>query len=328
MALFNPLSSLFRKDSNYLAEYKRFEKAIEHNPGDAGLKTQFIKFCLLNRFTKREVMEEHIAEALGLFETIENAEAFDLECHYLVGKYYQENKDFRKAYLTYLNAIKRFNTQVGKNPDLKGDNVELAYSIALNLLTLQANPIDPEVEKCFKNIRKSYPLHVKRIELENEMAKPAPDRVRLHQLTEEVRKLRAEEEKENLAIVVSQEADSVETEPMAQSPAPKPAEKEDILTKLFRVPSPFSKEWVNQPPKIKVIQEEKDDFFKMSPLPELSDSVSSFMVFRNNDWEGPYNLSQLRSMGPLDPTTWVCRVGSQLVTQAYETSDLHPLILL
>ena len=104
---------------------------------------------------------------------------FDLQCHYLVGKYYQEAKDNRKAYQVYLNAIKRFNQYVVKNPDLKSENVELAYSVALNLMTLQSSPFDPELEKCFKNIRKSYPLHVKRIEFENEMAKPAPDKVRI-----------------------------------------------------------------------------------------------------------------------------------------------------
>ena len=326
MALFNPLSSLFGKNSSYSTEYKKFEKAMELNPGDHGLKTKFIKFCLLNRFTKHEVMEEHISEALGLFETVENAEGFDLECHYLVGKYYQEKKDYRKAYQIYLNSIKRFNQYVVKNPDLKSENVELAYSIALNLMILQSNPIDPEVEKCFKNIRKSYPLHVKRIELENEMAKPAPDPVRIHQLTEEVRRLKAEEEKETLAEKKEKEsAATTKGTPATNTPA-KPAEKEDIFTRLFRVPSPFSKEWVNQAPKISVSKEEKNDFFKLSPVSEFADQGSSFMVFRNNDWEGPYNLSQLRSMGPLDPNTWVCRVGSQLVTQAYETPDLHPLI--
>lgn len=317
MALFNPLSSLFGKDSGYLAEYKRFEKAMERNPEDQGLKTQFIKFCLLNRFTKHEIIVDHIVEALRLFEAVENAEVFDLQCHYLVGKYYQEDKDFRKAYQIYLNAIKRFNQQVAKKPDLKFENSELAYSIALNLMTLQSNPIDPEVEKCFKNIRKSYPLHVKRIELENEMAKPAPDQVRLHQLTEEVRKLKSEDEKETAAN---------KNETPVKSPASPSVEKEDIFSKLFRVPTPFSKEWVNQPPKITASKEDKNDFFKLSPISEFSEPSSSFMVFRNNNWEGPYNLPQLRSIGRLEHATWVCRVGSQLVTQAYEVPDLHSVI--
>lgn len=286
MALFNPLSGLFGKNSSYSVEYKKFEKAIERNPGDHSLKSKFIKFCLLNRFTNQEVMEDHITEALGLFEAVGNSENFDLECHYLVGKYYQEQKDFRKAYQIYLNAIKRFNQYVVQNPDLKSENVELAYSIALNLMILQSNPIDPEVEKCFKNIRKSYPLHVKRIELENEMAKPAPDPARIHQLTEEVRRLRAEEEKE-AAIDGKEKESTAAQETPVKSPDAKPAEKEDIFTKLFRVPSPFSKDWVNQPPKITTLSEEKSEFFKLSPVSESSDQTSAFMVFRNNNWEGP-----------------------------------------
>ncbi|HTC20450.1 MAG TPA: hypothetical protein VK859_06370 [bacterium] len=317
MALFNPLLSLFGKKSSYTSEYKRFEKAMEANPHDHGLKAQFIKFCLLNRFTKHEVIEEHITEALRLFEAIENGESFDLQCHYLVGKYYQEAKDNRKAYQVYLNAIKRFNQYVVKNPDLKSENVELAYSVALNLMTLQSSPFDPELEKCFKNIRKSYPLHVKRIEFENEMAKPAPDKVRIHQLTEEIRALKAEEEKETLAAAKEREATAA-----VKDAASKPPEKEDIFTRLFRVPSPFSKEWVDQAPKI--TPEEKKDFLKIAP--EFNDPGSSFMIFRNNDWEGPYTLAQLRPMGHLDPSVWVCRVGSQLVSQAYEVPDLHPLI--
>ena len=140
--MFAQLSSLFGKNSDYSAEYNRFKKAMARNSRDHGLKAQFIKFCLLNRFTKHETMESHIAEALALFETIDHTEAFDLQCHYLVGKYYQEVKDFRKAYQVYLGAIKHFNRYVGKNPDLKSDNVELAFSVALNLMTLQSNPID------------------------------------------------------------------------------------------------------------------------------------------------------------------------------------------
>ncbi len=282
-------------------------------------KAQFIKFCLLNRFTKHEVIEDHITEALRLFEAIAQAETFDLQCHYLVGKYYQHSQDNRNAYQVYLNAIKRFNQHVVKNPDLKSENVELAYSVALNLMTLQSSPFDPELEKCFKNIRKSYPLHVKRIELENEMAKPAPDKVRIHQLGEEIRQLRAEEEKETQAAAKEMKASED-----AKASASKPAEKEDIFTRLFRVPSPFTKEWVEQAPKI--TSEDKKDFLKFSPVSELSEQASAFMVFRNNNWEGPFSLAQLRAIGHLDPATWVCRVGSQLVSQAYEIPDLHSLI--
>jgi hypothetical protein len=321
--LFAQLSSLFGKKSNYPAEYKRFKKGMERNPGDHDLKTQFIKFCLLNRFTKHEVMENHITEALELFAGVENTDTLDLQCHYLVGKYYQENKDFRKAYQIYLTAIKRFNQYVGKNPDHKSDNAELAYSISLNLMTLQSNPIDPEVEKCFKLIHKSYPLHVKRIEFENEMAKPAPDKGRLKQLVDEIRKLKTEDEKES----------STSTNEKSANPSvPKLVEKEDVFSKLFRVPTLFPKDLSGLPktdiqtPQTRPEKEEKKDFFKLTPISQFSDQSTTFMIFQNGDWEGPFTLSQLRSMGSLKPTTWVCRVGSELVSQAYEVPVLHHLI--
>jgi hypothetical protein len=50
------------------------------------------------------------------------------------------------------------------------------------------------------------------------------------------------------------------------------------------------------------------------------------MVFLNHNWDGPFTISQLRANKNLDKNTWVCKVGSQLVTQAYEVSDLQPLI--
>ena len=316
------LSSLFGKSSDYSSEYKRFKKSMERNPGDHGLKAQFVKFCLLNRFTKNETMAAHITEALRLFATIENSDAFDLQCHYLVGKYHQEGKDHRKAYQTYLGAIRRFNQFVGENPDHKSDNAELAYSIALNLMNLQSSPVDPEVEKCFKIIRKSFPLHLKSIELENEMGKPAPDPARIKQLGEEVRKLRAEEDKET-----SEPKPAPAKEKSAEPPpASKRADEEDIFTKLFRVP-PLGLEKTTDPKPLLLSEEwEKKDSLKLTPVVQSSENGSAFMVFRNNEWEGPFTLAQLRSMGRLDPATWVCRVGSQLVTQAYEAPDLHRLI--
>ena len=78
-------------------------------------------------------------------------------------------------------------------------------------------------------------------------------------------------------------------------------------------------------PKAKALSQadEKDEFLKFSPV---SDTPHSYMIFKNNEWEGPYTPAQLRTMGSLDPAVWVCRVGSQLVSQAHEVSDLHSLI--
>lgn len=320
------IASLFGKSSSYPAEYKRFKKSMERNPQNHALKAQFIKFCLMNRFTKQETPENHISDALALFEKIDQGESFDLQCHYLVGKYYQEEKDSRKAYQIYLDGIKRFNQFAVKSPNLRSENSDLAYSILLNLLALQSNPVAPEVEVCFKIIRKSYPLHVKRFEFESEMAKPAPDKVRVKQLVEEIRRLKAEEEKETPVVPAERSADP---------PTPKPVEKiekEDIFTKLFRVPAPDPKklsEWVTMDiQKQQKMSEkgEKTESLKFSPVSESSNQGSAFMVFQNNDWEGPFTVAQLRSKGSLGHDTWVCRVGSQLVNQAYEVSDLHSLI--
>ena len=212
---------------------------------------------------------------------------------------------------------------MGKNPDLKAENVELAYSIALNLMGLQLNAVDPDLEICFKLIRKSYPLHVKRIEYENEMARPAPDKTRVKQLIEEIRKLKAAEEKEALEAEKEKGPLVVATEKTVDTPAPKPVERDDIFSKLFRVPSLLPDD---QKPTKAIEEKDKKDVFKLSPPTESASNYSSYMVFQNNDWEGPFTLAQLRSKGSLDPATWVCRVGSQLVNQAYEVPDLHSLI--
>ena len=77
---------------------------------------------------------------------------------------------------------------------------------------------------------------------------------------------------------------------------------------------------------IKADKDENKDVLKLSPVSESSGNGSAFMVFQHNNWEGPFTIAQLRSLGSLDSAAWVCRVGSQLVTQAYEVPDLHSLI--
>jgi hypothetical protein len=79
---------------------------------------------------------------------------------------------------------------VEKNPGLKTDHVDTAYAIALNYVTLQYGQIHPDVDRFFKTIRKSYPLHTKRSELESEIQKPKPDPERIKQLALELRELK------------------------------------------------------------------------------------------------------------------------------------------
>jgi hypothetical protein len=325
------------KADNSSPEYDQFKKDMESKPDDYGLKAQFVKFCLLNRSTNKQIAESHIAEALKLFKTIENAEGFDIECHYLVGKYYQEDEDNHKAHQIYLNTIKRFNQQAALNPNVGSETSETAYTIALNLIILQPTPAEPELEKYFKFIQKSYALYVKRFELEKEMANPEPDQEKIKQLKNEIQKLKTEDEKGDSAAAKeeagpSKSAEEKETlvsakEKTTNTSFSKMKDKNDIFTKLLKVPSPFSEHsnpLKDNSKKAEKLPENKDFFF-LSPVSEVSEGVS-FMVFLNHNWDGPFTISQLRTNKHLDKNTWVCKVGSQLVTQAYEVSDLQSLI--
>ena len=340
------MAFLFGKTSTHSAEYKRFKKAIEKNPGDLSLKGQFVKFCLMNRFTNQEGDEDHIPEALTLFATIENREPFDLQCHYLVGKFYQEERDFRRAYGIYLEAIKRFNHFAQKEPNFKADNGELAYSVALNLMALQSDPVDPHVEVCFKIIRKSFPLHQKQAELDAEMAKPAPDKRRIRKLSDEIQKLRVEEEKLTQAAPPTEQAAPAEkpaeakTAPVEQAapseipkaPEPPPVELKGLFSKLFNELAPDKLGLTGLPsndtrstPAAKA-KGERIDSFILSPLSDRPTQGSSFLVFHDNQWEGPFTPSELSAKGFLKSATWVCRKGNKQVVQAYEVPDLQPLL--
>ena len=336
------MNSLLGKKSNYTSEYNRFKKAIHRNPGDHTLKAHFIKFCLLNRFTSHKIKEDHIAGALALFDSVAKSDSFDLQCHYLVGKYYQEIQNVPKATEIYHNALKRFNDFIGKNPGQRTDNVELAYSVALNLMTLRPREVDPEVEKCFKIIRKSFPLHLKRIEYENEMAKESPDREKVKRLAEEIKKLKAEEDME-AAVPAPRETKAsapaniteVPKEPareqVREKPSSKSTEGQGLFSKLFNDLSPGSiglaKLLENEATVSRVarVDEEIEESFRLSPFAESPAHGTTFMTYHDDQWEGPFTIPQLRSMGFLQPASWVCRAGSEQVIQAYEVPDLQPL---
>jgi len=175
--------------SQYSSEYKKFQKALERNPDDHALRAQFAKFCLNSHFTLEGVPEGHVAEALAHYDEIVNSDHFDLALYYLVGRYFQD-KDDLKAQKVYLAGILHFNRYIEHNPGLKSDHVEIAYALALNYVTLQYGQTHPEMEKFFKTIRKSYPLHNKRVELENELRKPKPDPERIKQVAQELKDLK------------------------------------------------------------------------------------------------------------------------------------------
>jgi tetratricopeptide (TPR) repeat protein len=325
-----------KKSPDNPAEYDQLKKDMADKPGDYGLKTQFVEFCLLNR-SNDKITQNHIAEALKLFESIENGPGFDIECNSLVAKYYQEEKNGRKAYEVYLNAIKRFNRQAAASSNSEWKNSETAYSIALNLIVLKPTPPEPELEKYFKLIDKSYPLYVKRFEFEKEMAKPDADQEKIKKLKDEIGQLKAEQEKRDLESAKTaevplkageeKEAQATQKEKTGDALGFKPKDKNDIFSKLLKVPSLFSEPsaMVKENTKKTEKADESKDFFFLSPVSEASEGVT-FMVFQNHNWDGPYTVAQLRSKKNLDKNSWVCRVGSQLVVQAYEVSDLQPLI--
>lgn len=396
MGIFTPLTSLIRKGSDFQAELKRYRAALQRNPGDLDLKFDLIKFILLNRFTDPENAGEHIQDALRTFESIAGADLFDFQCHYLVGKYYQEAKDIKNAYRVYLRALKRFNDSAVKDVNLRAENNELAYSVALNLMTLQHDPVDPEVEKCFKIIRRSFPMHLKRIEYEHEMGKPAPDRARIKQLVEEIKKLKADEEGE--AAQVSAPAPAPVPEKKEASPKPTLSAAEEVLEREKRIAAARANlptisragdkegDKKTEPPQqtaapVEKIPEKKAEvpatpvpkptpqpiqqgkgffsplFSQMAPEavglkgqspagkkefklgPEVdfdSESLTLFgsfeagdrmyMAFHNDQWEGPFPIEKLKDMHFLQPDTWVCRAGSQMVMQAYEAPELRALL--
>jgi len=157
LQLFSPLLNFLKKLA-YSAEFKNYKKTLKDNPGDHALRARFAKYCLKHYFNHQAVAETHLIEAVNQFDNIVHADIFDLEIYYLMGKYYQ-GMDDHKARQVYIDGITKFNRYIEKNPGLKHDYVETAFSMALNLLALKSSHIDPELERFFKSIRKTYLKH-------------------------------------------------------------------------------------------------------------------------------------------------------------------------
>ena len=183
------LAPIKKKGFRYASEHKKFQKALEQNPQDQALRAQFVKFCLYSHFGEEYVPEEHLAVALAHYHTAVQADHFDPALNYLIGRYYQDKNDL-KAQAVYLEGVRHFNRYIEHNPGLKSDHVEIAYALALNYVTPQYGQTHPDLEQFFKNIRKSYPLHNKRVELENELRKPAPDPERIKRVAQELKEIK------------------------------------------------------------------------------------------------------------------------------------------
>jgi len=175
------------KKDEYTEEVDRFKAAIRKNPGDLRLRAQYAKLCLRHYLGK--ALEPEPVEAVGQIENLDHSDLFDPEFYYLIGRYYQGSGN-RKAKGYYLEGVKRYNQYVVKNPHLKLDYLETTLASALNLMTLQTGVVDPELSKFFKCIHRSYPLHIKRVELESVIEKPESDPDCIRQLRQEVEQLK------------------------------------------------------------------------------------------------------------------------------------------
>ena len=151
--LISPLLSLLKKLVHGL-EFLKFKDAVHRNPHDHYLRARFAKYCLKTYF-QGSSSKVHVVEAVNQFENIVHSEVLDLEVYYLMGKYYQGQND-QKAIEIYEKGIKRYNDFVSKSIDFRHDYVETAFTMAIHLLTLRSNRTDPELEKFFKNIRRTY----------------------------------------------------------------------------------------------------------------------------------------------------------------------------
>ncbi len=154
MKIASPFLNILKKLVHGI-EFKKFKDAVSRNPNDHYLRARFAKFCLNHYFNHKNTAQLHVVEAVNQFENIDHSEVLDLEVFYLMGKYYQD-QDNEKAAQVYLKGIKKYNEFAAKNYALRHESVEMAFSIALNLLSLEKNQADPELEKFFKIVRQTY----------------------------------------------------------------------------------------------------------------------------------------------------------------------------
>ncbi|HUO58149.1 MAG TPA: hypothetical protein VMV05_08225 [bacterium] len=135
-------------------EFLKFKDAVKRNPHDHYLRARFAKYCL-KAHLQGDPSKTHIIEAVNQFENVIHSDVLDLEVFYLMGKYYQ-GQDDSKARDIYRKGIKRYNDFVSKSLEFRHDYVETAFTIALNLLALENNKADADLEKFFKNVRRTY----------------------------------------------------------------------------------------------------------------------------------------------------------------------------
>ena len=155
--LFAPFVNFIRHFVNTI-EFERFKAAVKRNPNDGYLRARFAKYCLKQYFNHEDsavAARTRVVEAVNQFENIVHTDVLDLEVFYLMGKYFQ-GPDNKRAVEIYWQGIRTYNEFVTKSQSFKHEYVEMAFSIALNLLALEPNGVDPDLEKFFKTVRKTY----------------------------------------------------------------------------------------------------------------------------------------------------------------------------
>lgn len=61
-------------------------------------------------------------------------------------------------------------------------------------------------------------------------------------------------------------------------------------------------------------------------VPEADATSIQWMINKEGDWKGPYNLMQMATLGWMHPETWIQRVGGSNVQMAYEDQDINRLV--
>lgn len=63
-----------------------------------------------------------------------------------------------------------------------------------------------------------------------------------------------------------------------------------------------------------------------TPVPETAIASAQWVINRDGAWQGPFNLTQMTTLGWMRPETWIQRVGAKSVQMAYEDEDIRAIV--
>jgi Zn-finger nucleic acid-binding protein len=61
-------------------------------------------------------------------------------------------------------------------------------------------------------------------------------------------------------------------------------------------------------------------------VPETAAASAQWVVNKEGAWQGPFNLTQMTTLGWMRPETWIQRVGAKSVQMAYEDMDIRGIV--